>query len=79
MRCETDCDSKVDIRNLVNESTLGEWQRYSIDLECFAKLGATMDKIVAPFVIRTAEATKLSLSNVNIEPSSADKASINCH
>lgn len=79
MRCETDCDSKVDIRNLVNESTLGEWQRYSIDLECFAKLGATMDKIVAPFVIRTAEATKLSLANVNIEPNSADKASINCH
>lgn len=79
MRCESDCDSQIDISNLVNLSEPREWQQHSIDLECFSKLGATMDKIVAPFVLRTNEKVKLSVANVNITPDSAKTASINCH
>ncbi len=78
MRCESECESNIDIRNLINRTKPNQWQTYSIDFECFAKLGATMDKIVAPFTLSTAEATELEVANIKIIPDSAENASMNC-
>ena len=78
MRCEKDCSPLIDITDSINKATLGEWQKLSIDLNCYAKLGATMDKVEAPFILQTRGNAKLSLSDIKISPNTASTADIQC-
>ncbi len=77
-RCESNCDSKIDISSSLSGSTIGEWRKLSISLDCFAKMGATMDKIISPFGLETEGKTKLSLANVSIVPNHTEFNNISC-
>ena len=78
MRCETDCDSKIDITDELSSFALDEWHTLSIRLGCFEKLGATMDKIIAPFGLKTNGKNKFSIANVNIVPHPLENESFDC-
>lgn len=78
MRCENDCNPVIDISEQLNKAKLGQWKKLAVDLNCFAKLGATMDKIKAPFVIQTEGKVKLSFSDAKITPNQSSKADIQC-
>ncbi len=78
MRCETDCGAEIDISEALSLTAIGEWQTLSIELNCFEQLGATMNKIVAPFGLATKGKNKLSISNVKITPQPSENSKFGC-
>lgn len=78
MRCVTDCNADIDISSALSSVEQGNWQQISVDLACFANKGATMDKIFAPFVIKSQGKFVLKYSDVKIIPDSAQKATFRC-
>lgn len=78
MRCEQPCNAEIDISKYLSSVEPGEWHSVSIDLACFAQLGATMDKIFAPFVIKTSAKLEINYSNLEIIPQSAKDATYPC-
>ncbi len=61
--CGTGCGAAVPLPELSQPSPKG-WQRIGIPLKCFARAGADMSRIDAPFRIATAGALTFSLSRV---------------
>ena len=78
MRCEQECNANIDISSMLSKIESNNWQAYSIDLACFANKGATMDKIVAPFVISTTSKFTFKVSDVKIIPNHTRQASVVC-
>lgn len=78
MRCESACQPDIDITPFLSKMTKNQWQTYSIDLACFANKGATMDKIVAPFVIKSRGKFTLRYADVKIIPNHTRKSSVVC-
>lgn len=78
MRCEKNCFADIDISSTLSSLEVGTWQQISVDLACFANKGATMDKIFAPFVIKTKSAITIKYSDVKIIPDSAQQATYSC-
>ncbi|WP_394174285.1 glycoside hydrolase family 3 N-terminal domain-containing protein [Thalassotalea litorea] len=66
MRCESDCDVTFDISQWLIEAETDKWHSAKIDLACYEKKGATMDKIFAPFVLRTNGQLGITLSNIEV-------------
>ncbi|NQY64067.1 MAG: glycoside hydrolase family 3 protein, partial [Alteromonadaceae bacterium] len=78
MRCEKDCGADIDISSALSTIEVGTWQPISVDLACFANKGATMDKIFAPFVVKTRGVFTFKYSDVKIIPNSAQQATYSC-
>ncbi|MCW9016218.1 MAG: exo 1,3/1,4-beta-D-glucan glucohydrolase, partial [Kangiellaceae bacterium] len=78
MRCEQECEPAMDISHVFGSAPLNRWQRLSIGVSCFANKGATMDKIVSPFMIETKGKFALIISDVKIVPYANKDASIRC-
>ncbi len=75
MICDPGCDANMDIsQHLV----VGDWQQFSVDLQCFAKAGADISKVLAPFSLRAASPLQISISDVRLVPNGAANATIRC-
>lgn len=74
MSCESEgdvagsCRAEVDIQQQLNAIPKGEWREVAIDLQCFAKSGVQLDKIVSPFELSTDGVINLSLSDIRFMP-----------
>jgi len=80
MKCdvEKDCGAKLDITEILNELPLKQWQSVSIDLKCFSQAGMKMGDLIVPFYLSSEGRAELGLSEISIEPFSADKATKRC-
>lgn len=74
MSCESEgdvagsCRAEVDIQQQLNAIPKGEWREVAIDLQCFAKSGVQLDKIVSPFELSTDGVINLSFSDIRFMP-----------
>lgn len=78
MRCEPECQADIDISSYLSKAEPDQWQSFSIDLACFANQGATMDKIVAPFSLKTRGKLTLKYTDVKIIPNHTKQSSVVC-
>ena len=84
MSCESEgdvagsCRAEVDIQQQLNAAPKGEWREIAIDLQCFAKAGVQLDKIVSPFAIYSDAAVTLSFSDIRFAPSGSVNNTVNC-
>ena len=78
MRCESDCQPDIDITSFLNKVEKHQWQTLSIDLACFANKGATMDKIFAPFALKSRGQFILKYTDVKIIPNHTRQSSVVC-
>ena len=62
-RCGTGCAGQVAAPDLAR-LPVDQWRRYGIPLKCFARAGANMAKIDAPFQLKTASAMTFSLARL---------------
>ncbi|WP_372770907.1 exo 1,3/1,4-beta-D-glucan glucohydrolase [Pseudoalteromonas sp.] len=60
------CHSKMDIANLLNAKSDGQWHTLSVDLACFTQQGIKFNQLVVPFEIGSSQALALSLANIKI-------------
>ncbi|WP_350609295.1 putative glycoside hydrolase, partial [Pseudoalteromonas sp. 41-MNA-CIBAN-0057] len=77
LACEGDCRKQIDIAKQVN-TQLGEWQRLSFSLACFADEPMDFAKIVMPFYLATDAAVEIRFSDVVIQAASAENT-IQCN
>ena len=74
MSCESEgdvagsCRAEVDIQQQLKAVPKGEWREVAIDLQCFAKSGVQLDKIVSPFELSTDGVINLSFSDIRFMP-----------
>lgn len=78
MRCEPECQADIDISSFLSKVESDQWQSFSIDLACFANQGATMDKIVAPFLLKTRGKLTLKYTDVKIVPNHTKQSLVVC-
>lgn len=78
MRCETDCGADLEMTEIFTGMTKNTWQDVKIDLACFKRAGATMDKIVAPFVIKSQGKYDVKFSHVMITPNTTNEKTLSC-
>lgn len=75
MSCESEgdvagsCRAEVDIAKQLQKMPLGQWQQVGIDLNCFIKKGAHLDKIVSPFALSTTGQIDVSISDIRFDSS----------
>ncbi len=84
MNCESlsdtqeSCHGEVDITQALNRIPKGQWQSLSVDLNCFAKQGVQLDKIVVPVELASKGKLSLSINSILFAPDSAKAASLQC-
>ncbi|BFM11171.1 exo 1,3/1,4-beta-D-glucan glucohydrolase [Simiduia litorea] len=76
--CGEACRGAVDMSGLLKQAELNQWQKVSVDLQCFVDAGLKIDAITAPFAIDAASKVDLSLANIQLLPMSASDANISC-
>jgi beta-glucosidase len=67
IECGPDCRGSVPITSELAAASAGEWRHLKIPLTCFAKAGADMSHITAPFFVATAGRLELGIANVRLE------------
>ena len=72
------CEQNVELTDVLNNLTAGEWTEVSVDLNCFANKGVKFGQTVSPFGISSKGKLQLGLANIRYVPNTADKATISC-
>ena len=67
MECGADCRGSVPITRLLGSAPAGQWRHAKIPLACFARSGADMGRISAPFYVATAGQLELSVGAIHLE------------
>lgn len=70
--------ARVPITETMRGARIGEWKTSAIPLGCFAKAGADMSKVSAPFVLTTAGRLTLAISDIRLASATVpqDKCSL---
>ena len=63
--CSVRCDRSLDLGKQLKAQPLGTWTELSIKLSCFGS-GEDLDQVIAPFVLASDSAFKMSLSDVRL-------------
>jgi beta-glucosidase len=66
MDCEYPCTGALDVSAMLRDRAIGEWQRVSIPLDCFAAAGADFKRITTPFLLATDSALSLRISEISL-------------
>jgi beta-glucosidase len=77
MECGAGCRGAVPITRQLGSSPAGQWRHLKIPLACFARSGADMSRISAPFYIATAGQLELSVGAIHLE--SGTDGLLDCH
>jgi beta-glucosidase len=67
MECGRGCAGSVPVTHELQDGAAGQWRHLKVPLTCFAKTGAQMGRVSAPFSIQTAGALTLSVANIRLE------------
>lgn len=78
MNCLPDCTAKVDVAQALAKQPVGEWKKFSVDMNCWVKAGLYSDRISAPFALATDGKLDVSLANIQLLPGKAKSADIRC-
>ena len=70
MGCGLGCVGALPLAPLLRRAGTGHWHRLRIPLECFARAGADLRRIVTPFAVRTAGRLALAVADIRIESDS---------
>ena len=72
IECGEQCSGTFPLADHLRKAPRGEWQQLKIMLQCFAKSGADMRNVTAPFVLATEGSLRLGIANVRLETGVAD-------
>jgi beta-glucosidase len=78
MACGADCVASIPVAAAFKTRPVGEWQKFSVDLQCFADVGLKVDSVTAPFILQSRGLLDISLANIQLLPESARHATISC-
>lgn len=67
MECGAGCRGAVPITGQLGSSPTGQWRHLKIPLACFARHGADLSRINAPFSIATTGQLELSVAAIHLE------------
>jgi beta-glucosidase len=67
MECGAGCRGSVPITQALGSSPAGQWMHLKIPLACFARAGADMSRISAPFSVTTGGELELSVGSIHLE------------
>ena len=68
MRCGDDCSGTVDVTDLLNQQSSGEWGTVAVRLRCFEDAGVDMSRLGVPFAVATDGSLGLRFSDVRLVP-----------
>jgi beta-glucosidase len=66
MRCGEGCKGEVSLNRHLARTPIGEWATFAVPLSCFAERGVDPKRLTAPFVLGSAGAFSISISDVRI-------------
>ena len=84
MNCEGTGDAKgschqaLDITDMVTSLPVGEWQKVTIDLKCFANAGIKFTQVVEPFILQSKGKLSMGLAEIEYAPNTAQQAMLSC-
>ena len=78
MDCGYPCAGSLDMTRLFKSVPKDQWFRISLKLSCFEAAGANMSNIVAPLVIATTGAFKLSISDARLMSIAPEGSLVDC-
>lgn len=78
MDCGAGCGAEVPVAEAWRKLPVGEWQKFSVDLRCFATAGLNPESVTAPFTLQANGALDVSLANIQLLPESGDSATLVC-
>ncbi len=78
MDCGTGCSATVPLGKVLEGVPPGEWTTVNVDLGCFAKAGARLDRLETPIRLYTGGRATLSLADIRLEPTAGKAADLSC-
>ena len=78
MDCTYPCTGEIQFNEVLQDVTLGAWQKLAIPLACFAERGADLATITAPLVVATADPFAITYKRVAIAAEAEAEAVLNC-
>jgi beta-glucosidase len=78
MDCGYPCAGSLDMKKLLKSVPEKQWFRISLKLSCFEQAGANLSHIIAPLVVATTGAFKLSISDVRLLRNAPEESMIAC-
>ncbi|KKL02149.1 glycoside hydrolase family 3 protein [Rheinheimera mesophila] len=75
--CGADCGGVLDLAPIFATKAQGQWHKVVIDLHCFAAKGVKLTQLQQAFVLHSAAAYQLSISNIRFTPAAAT-ADLSC-
>ena len=78
MDCGYPCAGSLDMTKLFKSVPEDQWFRISLKLSCFEKAGANLSNIIAPMVVATSGAFKLSISDVRVMTDPPEESLVAC-
>ncbi|MDX2428353.1 MAG: putative glycoside hydrolase [Xanthomonadales bacterium] len=78
MDCGYPCAGSLDMTKLLKSVPEKQWFRISLKLSCFEQAGANLGNIIAPLVVATTGAFKLSISDVRLLRNAPQESMIAC-
>lgn len=78
MQCLQDCEGRVAVTDALSKKPRGQWQKFSVDLNCLVKAGLQADRVHVPFVLSTPGKLDISFANIQLMPGMAPDADIRC-
>jgi beta-glucosidase len=84
MSCESEgdapgsCRGTVDLTEQFKAQPQGEYQRVTVDLQCFANQGVDFSGLVIPFNLVATGSATMSVSDIKFEFDAADSATVSC-
>lgn len=76
--CEYPCTGGLDVTALLRDRAIGEWQRVSIPLDCFATAGADFKRVTSPFVLLTDKSLSLRISEISLLADAPAESLVSC-
>lgn len=76
--CGDGCVAKVPLQSALQSLPVGGWERFSIDLQCFAQQGADFTNISSALRLESEGPLKLALANIKLVPEAAASAVVKC-
>ena len=76
--CEYPCTGGLDVTALLRDRAIGEWQRVSIPLDCFATAGADFKRVTSPFVLITDKSLSLRISEISLLADAPAESLVSC-
>ena len=78
MTDDEDNAAAVSLKTIFEGKVTDGWSKVSIDLNCFAKGGVDLGKVISPMMFTTDGPADVSFANVKLIPKLAEKATVSC-